>query len=91
MRASSYFQKEATRMFACTNVPRAGMRCGLPCGLRALFEPSQQARCHVAPNAVPVGTRYVGDAAVCLEEFVGHLEHRQHQSRGRSAGPEVDP
>lgn len=32
-------------MFEFTNVPRAGMRCGLPCGLRALFEPSQQPRC----------------------------------------------
>ena len=46
---------------------------------------------HVAPNAVPVGTRYVGDATVRLEEFVGHLEYRQNQSRGRSAGPEGDP
>src|SRR5262249_26134909 len=33
LRASSYFQREVTQTFACTNVPRACTRCDLPCGL----------------------------------------------------------
>jgi hypothetical protein len=34
LRASSYFQREVKRTFACINVTRAGTRCDLPCGLR---------------------------------------------------------
>src|ERR1700741_22654 len=33
----------------------------------------------VAPDAVPVLAGGVGDAAVGLEETVGHLEHGEHQ------------
>src|SRR5262249_24272592 len=34
---------------------------------------------HVSPKLVPVGAGNVGHATILLEEFVRHLEHRQHQ------------
>src|ERR1700720_4988533 len=34
---------------------------------------------HVPPKLVPVGAGNVGHATVFFEEFVRHLEHRQHQ------------
>src|SRR5262245_60055431 len=40
----------------------------------------------VAPDAFPILTGTVGDAAVLLVEFVGDLEHRQHQPAFRRPG-----
>src|ERR1700730_17552677 len=39
-----------------------------------------------APNLCPVAARDVGHAAVAFEEFVGHLEDREHQSALRAPG-----
>ena len=43
-------------------------------------------RLRMPPDRGPIGARDVGDAAVALEELVGHLEDREHQSAFRAPG-----
>src|SRR6476620_11139030 len=38
----------------------------------------------MTPDSLPVIAAHVGDAALLVEEFVGHLEDREHQSALRA-------